>query len=77
MTTEIFIAPIVPLPLRGAPDYGTDAESEFHAEAHRQLLVKFLPYVPTLRLERDSNPRPSSLKASTLPMRHYAKHNRL
>ena len=38
--TEIFIAP---LPLGGAPDYSTDTESEFHAEAHRQLRAKDLP----------------------------------
>src|SRR6218665_3860549 len=33
--------------------------------------VKNLPKVPTWRLERDSNPRPSGRKASTLPMRHH------
>src|SRR6218665_1443314 len=33
--------------------------SEFHAEAHRQLQVKDLPKVPTWRLDRESNPRPS------------------
>ena len=40
---------------------------------HRQLRVrvKDLPKVPTRRLERDSNPRPSGRKASTLPMRHH------
>src|SRR6218665_1175864 len=48
-----------PLLLRGAPDYSTDTVSEFHAEAHRQLQVKDLPKVPTWRLERESNPRPS------------------
>src|SRR6218665_3889454 len=52
-------APSSPLLLRGAPDYSTDTESEFHAEAHRQLQVKDLPKVPTWRLERESNPRPS------------------
>src|SRR6218665_904063 len=52
-------APSSPLPLRGAPDYSTDTVSEFHAEAHRQLQVKDLPKVPTWRLERESNPRPS------------------
>src|SRR6218665_318248 len=49
-----------PLLLRGTPDYSTDTVSEFHAEAHRQLQVKDLPKVPTWRLERESNPRPSS-----------------
>ena len=52
-------APSSPLLLRGAPDYSTDTVSEFHAEAHRQLQVKDLPKVPTWRLERESNPRPS------------------
>src|SRR6218665_24329 len=45
--------------LRGAPDYSTDTVSDFHAEAHRQLQVKDLHKVPTWRLERESNPRPS------------------
>jgi len=35
---------------------------------YRQLQVKDLPKVPTLRLERDSKPWPSSRKASILPM---------
>jgi len=35
---------------RGAPDYCTDAESEFHAEANEQLRVKDLPRVPMRRL---------------------------
>src|SRR6218665_3619543 len=52
-------APSSPLLLRGAPDYSTDTVSQFHAEAHRQLQVKDLPKVPTWRLERESNPRPS------------------
>src|SRR6218665_3293364 len=52
-------APPSPLLLRGAPDYSTHTVSEFHAEAHRQLYVKDLPKVPTWRLERESNPRPS------------------
>src|SRR6218665_1764163 len=39
--------------------YSTDTVSEFHAEAHRQLQVKDLPKVPTWRLEREWNPRPS------------------
>ena len=52
--------------LRGASDYSADTVSEFHAEAHRQLQVKDLPKVPTWRLERESNPRPSGWKSSTL-----------
>src|SRR6218665_2301524 len=55
---HFYSAPSSPLLLRGAPDYSTDTVSEFHAEAHRQLQVK-LPKVPTWRLERESNPRPS------------------
>ena len=38
---------------------------------HRQMRIKFLPKVPTWRLERGSNPRPSGRKASTLPMCHH------
>src|SRR6218665_3217052 len=56
---HFYSAPSSPLPLRGAPDYSTDTVSEIHAEAHRQLQVKDLPKVPTWRLERESNPRPS------------------
>src|SRR6218665_689171 len=37
----------------------------------RQLRVKGFPKVPTWRLERDLNPRPSGRKASALPMRHH------
>src|SRR6218665_196041 len=66
LTQTIFIhsghfysAPSSPLLHRSAPDYSTDTVSEFHAEAHRQLQVKDLPKVPTWRLERESNPRPS------------------
>src|SRR6218665_1356774 len=36
--------------------------------------VKDLHKVITWRLERDSNPRPSGRKASTLPMRHHVPH---
>src|SRR6218665_1474749 len=56
---HFYSEPSSPLLLRGAPDYSTDTVSEFHAEAHRQLQVKDLPKVPTWRLERESNPRPS------------------
>ena|SRR6218665_1969352 len=58
-TGHCYSAPSSPLLLRGAPDYSTDTVSEFHAEVPRQLQVKDLPKVPTLRLERESNPRPS------------------
>src|SRR6218665_2892126 len=43
----------------------------FTPKRHRQLRVKDLLKVPTWRLERDSNPRPSGRKASTLPMCHH------
>src|SRR6218665_806602 len=56
---HFYSAPSSPLLLRGGPDYSTDTVSEFHAEAHMQLQVKDLPKVPTWRLERESNPRPS------------------
>src|SRR6218665_1045784 len=52
-----------------------DTVSEFSIytlKRYRQLQVKELPKVPTWRLERDSNPRPSGRKASSLPMRHQA-----
>src|SRR6218665_3397945 len=39
---------------------------------YRQLQVKDLPTVPKWRLERDSNPRPSGLKALAIPMLHQA-----
>ena len=66
---HFYSAPSSPLLLRGAPDYSTDTASEFHAEANRQLQVKDLPKVPTWRLERESNPRPSGWKLSTQPRR--------
>src|SRR6218665_1286259 len=56
---HFYSTPSSPLLPRGAPDYSTDTVSEFHAEANRQLQVKDLPKVPTWRLERESNPRPS------------------
>src|SRR6218665_500372 len=60
---HFYSAPSSPLLLRGAPDYSTDwSFTEFHAEEHRQLQVKDLFKVPTWRLERESNPRPSGLK---------------
>src|SRR6218665_3351924 len=42
----------------------------FTPKRHRQLRIKDLPMVPRWRLERDSNPRPSGRKPSTLPMSH-------
>ena len=36
---KCFVAPLSSLPLRGAPDYCTDTESEFHAKTHWQLRV--------------------------------------
>ena len=71
---HFYSAPWSPLLLRGAPDYSTDTVLEFHAEAHRQLQVKDLPKVPTWRLERESNPRPSGWKSSSQPRRHHVPH---
>jgi len=34
---SFIVAISIALLLRGAPDYSTDAVSEFHAEVHRQL----------------------------------------
>src|SRR6218665_2231238 len=56
---HFYSAPSSPLLLRGAPDYSMYTVSEFHATVHRELRVKDLPKVPTWRLERESNPRPS------------------
>src|SRR6218665_855650 len=39
---HFYSAPSSPLLLTGAPHYGTDTVSEFHAEAHRKLQVKNL-----------------------------------
>ena len=36
---DIVVDIMSPLLLRGAPDYSTDAVSEFHAEEHRQLYM--------------------------------------
>src|SRR6218665_3992753 len=54
-----------PLPLRSAPNKERILCQSFIPKHHRQLRVKDLPKVPTWRLERGSNPRPSSRKAST------------
>ena len=60
-----------PLLLRSAPDTARILCRSFTPKRHRQLQVKDLPKVPTWRLERDSNPRPSDWKVSTQPMRHH------
>src|SRR6218665_2915414 len=57
--------------LRSAPDTAQILCRSFTPKRHRQLRVKDLPKVPTWRLERNSNPRPSDRKALTLPKRHY------
>src|SRR6218665_363671 len=49
-----------PLLLRGAPDPARILCQSFTTKRHRQLQVKDLLKVPTWRLERDSNPRPSN-----------------
>ena len=59
-----------PLLLRSAPDTARILCRSFTPKRHRQLWVKDLPKVPTWRLERESNPRPSGWKLSTQPMRH-------
>ena len=55
--------------LKSAPDTARILCRSFTEKRQRQLRVKNLPKVPTWWLERDSNPRPSGQKASTLPMR--------
>ena len=61
--------------LRSGPDTAGTLCRSFTPKRHRQLRVKDLPKVPTWRLERDYNSRPSGRKASTLPMRHHVPHN--
>src|SRR6218665_15588 len=56
-----------PLLLRSATDTARILCRSFTPKRHRHLRVKDLPKVPTRRLERDSNPRHSGLKVSTLP----------
>ena len=68
---HFYSTPSSPLLLRGTPDYSTDTVSEFHTKAQRQLQAKNLPKVPTWRLERESNPRPSGWKSSSQPRRHH------
>src|SRR6218665_690964 len=53
------------------PTTAIETVSEFTRRSV-QLYMKDLPKVPTWWLERDSNPRPSGRKASTLPMRYQA-----
>ena len=61
-----------PLLLRSAPDTARVLCRSFTPKRHRQLWVENLPKVPTWRLERESNPRPSGWKLSTQPiMRHH------
>src|SRR6218665_2235304 len=57
--------------LRRAPDTARILCRSFTPKRHRQLRVKDSPRVPTWRLERDPNPRPSDRKASTPPMPHH------
>ena len=55
------------------PTTAVDTVSEFtRAKRYRQLQAKDFPKVPTWRLERDSNPRPTGGKALILPMCHHA-----
>ena len=70
---HFYSTPSSPLLLGDAPDYSTDTVSEFHTEVHRQLQVKDLPKVPTWRLERESNPRPSGWESSSQPRHHHVR----
>ena len=58
-----------PLLLISAPDTARILCRSFTPKRHRQLRVKDLP-----KVQRDSNPRPSGRKISTLPMRHHVPH---
>src|SRR6218665_3836687 len=60
-----------PLLLRSAPVKARMLCRSFMLKRHRQLRVKDLTKVPTWLLERDSNPRPSDQKASTLAICHH------
>jgi len=60
-----------PLLLRGAPDTARIPCRSFTSKRLMQLRVKDLPKVPTLRLERNSDPRPFWRTATKLPMSHY------
>ena len=54
------------------PTTAIDTVGVYTPKRYRQLQVKDFPKVPTWWLERDSNPRPSGQKASTLPMHLHA-----
>src|SRR6218665_2358721 len=59
---------------RGAPD--ADTVSEVHADAPHATASEGLDTkVLTLRLKRDSNPRPFGRKATNIPMSHQARKN--
>ena len=60
-----------PLLLRGAPDTARILCRSFTPKRHRQLRVKNLHNIPTWRLERDSNPRPSGWKVSTQQVSYH------
>ena len=59
---HFYIAFSSPLILRSAPNTAQILCWSFTTKRHRQLWVKDLPKVPTWRLERESNPRPSGWK---------------
>src|SRR6218665_1192879 len=63
-----------PMLLRVAPDTARILYRSFTRKRHRQLRVKDFPKVPTWRLERDSNPRPSGRQVSTTNA-SYMPHN--
>src|SRR6218665_2518781 len=58
--------------LKGASDTARTLCQSFMPKRHWQLREKDLPKAPTWRPERDSNPRPSGLKALNLPINHHA-----
>src|SRR6218665_3038470 len=74
----ISIAPLQSATTQKRSRHSTDRPllcRSFSPNLHRQLRVKDLPKVPTWRVERNSNPRPSGRKASTLPVRHHVRLN--
>src|SRR6218665_670611 len=73
VTLHFYSASSSPLLPRSAPNTARMLCRSFTPKRHRQLRVKDLPKVPKfpeLRLDQDSNPRPSDGKASILPMLH-------
>src|SRR6218665_583362 len=68
---HFYSASYSPLLLRSATDTARILCRSFTPKRHRQLLVEDLPKVPKWWQERESNPRPSGRKASTLPMHHH------